>query len=72
MDYKKEQVDYFMKVFSDYEKKFDENLFGAWNFDDVDWLGLAKVAEQCIKSNTAMTDEQKSKFFEPFEEGQVY
>ena len=72
MDYTKEQTDHFMKVFSDYEKKFGENLFSAWDFEDVDWLGLSKEAEQCIKSNSPITDEQKAKFYGQLNEGKVY
>ena len=55
----KEQTDYFMNVFSKYEKKFGDNLYSAWDFDSVDWIGLAKEAESCISHNQKLTEEQK-------------
>ena len=51
-----------MQVFEEYEKTFGEWLYSAWDFDIVDWVGLAKVAEKCIQQNEPMTDEIKSKY----------
>ena len=72
MDYPKEQLDLFITVFDEYEKRFGENLFGAWDFDSVDWVGLAKEAENCIKSNIKLTDDQKEKYYGTLKDKVVY
>ena len=72
MDYTKEQLDHFITVFDKYEEKFGENLFSAWDFDSVDWKGLAKEAEKCIKSNIKLTDDQKEKYYGTLKDKAVY
>lgn len=70
--YNGEEVAYFLHVFKKYEKKFGVNLYCAWDFSSVDWIGLANAAEQSIKNNSPLTDEQKSKYYEQFTEGMIY
>lgn len=61
-----------MDVFTEYEKKFGEWLYSAWDFNSVDWDGLAELAEKSIENGKPLTDEQKNQFFETFEDGKVY
>lgn len=61
-----------MDVFTEYEKKFGEWLYSAWDFNSVDWDGSTELAEKSIESGKPLTDEQKNQFFETFEDGKVY
>ena len=61
-----------MRIFEAYEETFGEWLYSAWDFELVDWIGLAREAEKCIQRNKPMTEETKNKFFEQFDEGKVY
>ena len=53
---------YIFNVFGKYEKKFETNLYGAWIFNMVDWLGMAKAAEKAIESGNPLTNEEVSEF----------
>ena len=57
-----EEWSYIFGIFKEYEKKFTLNLYCAWDFDTVDWLGLAKAAEQAIKSGAPLTLDQINKY----------
>lgn len=71
--YTDEEVIYFYGVFKKYEAKFNRWLFVAWDFLLVDWLGLAEAAEESIKNNSPLTDEQISFYHGgKFEDGKVY
>lgn len=61
-----------MEVFTEYEKKFGEWLYSAWDFDSVDWDGLVQAAEKSIQDNKPMSDEEKQKFFGEYEDDKVY
>ena len=61
-----------MEIFKEYEDKFGEWLYTAWNFDSVDWQGLAAEAEKCIKQNTPMKDKVKQSYLEHFDSDKVY
>ena len=60
------------EIFDAYEEKFDEQLFSAWNFEAVNWKGLAKAAEEALKTGKPLSDEQKKKFYGELEEGKIY
>ena len=61
-----------IEVFTEYENKFNEWLYSAWNFDFVDWDGLVEAAEESINKNKLLSDEQKRKFYGDFTEDVVY
>ena len=59
-------------IFKEYEAKFGKWLYCAWDFDSVDWEGLAKAAAQSIKNNSPLTDEQIELYHgEKLKEGQI-
>ena len=72
MEYRKEQWEIIIAAFKNYENKFKENLYYAWDFDAVDWLEYAKIVDSCVKSGVPITDEQREQFIETFEPGVVY
>lgn len=59
-------------IFKEYEAKFGVWLYCAWDYDSVDWDGLAKAAEQSIADNSPLTDEQVSKYHGEFEKDKIY
>ena len=61
-----------MQIFEDYEAKFGVWLYSAWDFDSVDWKGLAKEAEKCIQDGNPMTDEVTEKFLKQLDDGKIY
>lgn len=61
-----------MQVFKDYEKKFGVWLYSAWDFDSVDWEGLAAEAEKSIQNGHPMTDDVKYTYFDQLEDGKIY
>lgn len=68
-----EQAKKMWDTFKSYEAAFGVWLYCAWDFESVDWLGLAEAAEQSIKNKSPLTDEQISVYHGgKFEEGKVY
>lgn len=61
-----------MRIFEDYESRFGEWLYSAWDFDSVNWKGLAEEAERCIHEGKPMTDEIKEKYFGQLEDDKIY
>lgn len=61
-----------IEIFEEYEKNFNVWLYSAWNFDSVDWIGLAEEAKRCIQNNSPMTEETKMRYFEQLENGKIY
>ena len=59
-------------VFVEYQNKFGEWLYTAWDFSMVKWDELTKMAEESIKNNTPLTEEQKQQCYEQFNSDVVY
>lgn len=72
MKYSEKECQFIMDTFKEYEKQFGEWLYTAWDFNAVDWPAFAEEAKKSIDANQPLTDKQKKRYRETFQDGAVY